>query len=369
MLVAQQIERMVAWVVLALLATGCFMVLGPFMSALLWAIILCFSTWPLYQQAERLLGGRRTLAAALMTLLWAATLVVPFVIVGVTLNDNVANLIAALQAGPPEPPAWIGKLPIVGIRLQNYWHSLAQDGVRWTAELQKLVALTGRWLLDTGLVFGGELVRLAFSVFIVFFLYRDGAAIAARLDVGVERIGGDRARRLLRLAGATVDGVVYGLVGTALAQGILAGFGFWVAGVPGPFFLGLLTFSLSVIPMGPPLIWVPASLWLFQQGATGWGIFLTAWGFFVVSSVDNLLKPYLISQGSNLPFILVLLGVLGGALAFGFIGIFLGPTLLAVGYNLLRGWTLSTTVHPASLPPLSPLEESGSRPSSTAKQD
>ncbi len=131
---------------------------------------------------------------------------------------------------------------------------------------------------------------------------------------------------------------MYGILGTALAQGVVAGIGFLIAGVPGAALLGLATFFLSVVPVGPPLIWISATLWLFVQGSTGWAVFMGLWGLLVVSTVDNVLKPMIISHGSNLPFMLVLLGVLGGAVAFGFVGIFLGPTLLAVGYRMMNEW-------------------------------
>jgi predicted PurR-regulated permease PerM len=157
------------------------------------------------------------------------------------------------------------------------------------------------------------------------------------LIVGVEHIGGERGRHLLTVAGNTVRGVVYGILGTALVQAVMAGIGLVIAGVPGAAVLALLTFFLSVVPVGPPLIWLPASIWLFQQGSTGLGIFMLIWGI-GVSSVDNVIKPWLISQGSDMPFILIFFGVLGGALAFGFIGVFLGPTLLAVGFRLLEEW-------------------------------
>jgi len=134
-------------------------------------------------------------------------------------------------------------------------------------------------------------------------------------------------------------GVVYGLLGTAIAQGVLAAIGFWLAGVPAAPLLGLLTFFLSPVPVGPPLVWVPAAFWLFNQGETGWAIFMLIWGTGVVSTIDNILKPLIISQGSDLPFILVLLGVLGGVIAFGFIGVFLGPTLLAIGFALIQDWS------------------------------
>ena len=158
-----------------------------------------------------------------------------------------------------------------------------------------------------------------------------------RLTNSVQRIGGERGTHLLEIAAATVRGVVYGILGTGLVQALMAGIGFFIAGVPGAALLALLTFFLSVVPVGPPLVWIPAALWLFHQGSTGWGIFMLVWGV-LVSSVDNVVKPWLISQGSDLPFILIFFGVLGGALMFGFIGVFIGPTLLAVGYRLVEEW-------------------------------
>ena len=136
----------------------------------------------------------------------------------------------------------------------------------------------------------------------------------------------------------TVRGVVLGILGTALVQGILAGLGLWIAGIKAAPLLGFVTFLLSPLPIGPPLVWVPAGLLLINAGDTGWGLFVLAWGALVVSTIDNIIKPMIISHGSDLPFVLVLLGVLGGIVAFGFIGVFLGPVLLAVGYALLQEW-------------------------------
>ena len=140
------------------------------------------------------------------------------------------------------------------------------------------------------------------------------------------------------MAGDTIISVVYGSIGTALAQGLLATVGFWIVGRRKPLLLGIAVFFMSLIPSGPPLIWLPVGIWLLYQGQYGYGIFMALWGTFVVSGVDNFLKPYLISRGTNLPLLLVFLGVIGGMLAFGFLGIFLGPTLLAVGFALLREW-------------------------------
>ena len=136
-------------------------------------------------------------------------------------------------------------------------------------------------------------------------------------------------------------GVVFGILGTAIVQALVAGIGFTIAGVPGAILLAVLTFFFAVIPFGPPLIWLPAAFWLFTQHHTGMGIFMLLWGLLGISSVDNIVKPYLISQGSKMPFVLIFCGVIGGALAFGLVGVFLGPTLLAVAFRLIEEWSAS----------------------------
>ena len=349
----QRIDRIVAIATAILLTAGCIVVLYPFVSALLWAVILCFVTWPTFLWGVRRLGGRRTLAATLMALLVAALLVTPFVAVGLSLADNVSHLTTVisqgLEHGPPEPPAWVADIPLVGHRLHTGWQTLIHDTSRLTTTLQRLVVPVSTWLLSQGVALGAGVLYLTLSVLLLFFLYRDGAALATRLQEVTGRIAGARAQQLVDLAVSTVRGV-YGILGSILAQGILAGVGFLVAGVPGAFLLGFLTLFLSILPGGPALLWLPASFWLYKQGATGWAIFLALWGLLVVGGADNVIKPYLIGRGSDLPFILVLLGVLGGAMAFGIIGIFLGPTLLAVGYTVVKDWTLAAPVAPAAVP-------------------
>ena len=357
-----RLRSITSGIALAALLLGCLMVMRPFLSALLWAVVLCFSSWRVYERLLALMGGRRTLAALIMTLTAALVLLLPFVIVGVSLGDNVAALKAATQkwidAGPPPPPAWLAKVPAVGAQATEYWHNLAGDTRRLVEAVKPLIEPAFKNILSGGIILATGMGQLAMSIFIAFFLFRDGTTAAERVKAGVNRIAGENGQRLLELAGKTVRSVVYGILGTALAQGVVAGIGFLIAGVPGALLLALLTFFLSLVPVGPPLVWGPAAIWLFSQGQTGWAIFMAIWGVAVVSSVDNFVKPWLISQGSNLPFILILFGVLGGALAFGFIGVFLGPTLIAVGFKLIQEWavissdaaTASVPVNPAPAP-------------------
>ncbi len=339
-----KLEQNLGRIILALVLGGCLLVLLPVVSSLLWSIILTFSSWPLYRRLVILLGGRRTLAAFLMCLAMFCLILLPFVVVGVTLGDSVKELTTATQrwmdAGPPAPPDWLAKLPGIGPKAADYWRSLAANSAPLIAAGKKLIEPVSSWLLTGGIALGRGLLQLAMSILIAFFLFREGKAAAMGVTNAIEWIDGERGKQLLDLAGNTARGVVYGVLGTAFVQAIMAGTGFLIAGVPGAGLLGLLTFFLSVVPVGPPLIWLPAALWLFHQGSNGWGIFMLIWGI-AVSSVDNFVKPWLISQGSEMPFLLIFFGVLGGALTFGFIGVFIGPTLLAVGYRLVQEWVIS----------------------------
>jgi predicted PurR-regulated permease PerM len=340
-----KLEQNVGWIVLALLLLGCLWVMRPFVSALLWAVVLSFSTWPIYGWLLKVLRGQRTIAAGLMTLAMVLTMLLPFVIVGITLADSVKDLTTAtrhwLDAGPPDPPAWLVKVPVIGVSATERWKDLAGDSAKLVEVAKRFIEPVSTRVLQVGIRLGGGLFDLALSILVTFFLLRDGVFLAEWLTASVNRIAGEQGKHLLEVAGKTVRGVVYGILGTALVQAAMAAFGFVIAGVPGAALLALLLFFMSVVPAGPFMIILPAALWLFHQGATGWGIFMLIWGV-IVSTVDNFVKPWLISQGNPMPFLLIFFGVLGGALGFGFIGVFLGPTLLAVGYRLLKEWAATT---------------------------
>jgi predicted PurR-regulated permease PerM len=167
----------------------------------------------------------------------------------------------------------------------------------------------------------------------------------------MQRIAGAQAPVLLGLIGGTVKGVVYGILGTSLVQGILCAIGYWIAGLPSPGLLGLMTFFLAVIPGGPLLVVVPGAIWLVQQGEAAWAVFLVVWTLAVGIGIDNVLKPIIIGRSSHVPFILIMLGVLGGAAAFGLLGVFVGPTVLAVAHAVLRDWVAIKTGMPTGTPP------------------
>lgn len=333
-------DRLLAVIALALLAAGCLLVLWPFLTSLIWAAILASSSWPVFQRLNHWTGNRRMLTATLMTVLGTVALLGPIVAVALAQADNVAELARAAsnlgKEGLPDAPSWLANLPLIGPTLHSYWQQFAHDG-------QRLINALGKPAQDAALlggrVLGQGVVDMALAVFLTFFFFIHGETLSTRLRVALGRLTGARASYLIEIAHGTVSGVIYGVLGTALAQGVLAAIGFAIASVPGAALLGAVTFFLSVVPVGPPLVWGGAAIWLFQQGQPGWGVFVAAWGFFLVSTVDNVIKPFIISRGASLPFAIVFLGVLGGVLAFGVIGAFLGPTLLALGYRLLLEWT------------------------------
>jgi len=343
---SETVDRILGLGFILLVFFGCFIILRPFLTAVLWAGIMTFSTWPLFRRLTEFLKGRRILAASIMTVATAVVLLAPFLIVAGGLADNSVLLANAarqtLDHGLPDAPEWLAQIPLVGPSLDEYWRGLAHDGAALMDETRRLLPTLRSISLVVGEALGSGLIQLGLSVFLAFFLYRDGEAVASHLRGVGSRLVGERAQRLLEVAGATVNSVVYGILGTALAQGMLAGIGLAIAGVPAAPLLGLTVFFLSIVPVGPPIVWVSAAAWLLWRDSVGWAIFMALWGFFVVSGVDNIIKPWLISRGARLPFATVLLGVAGGALSFGFIGVFIGPTLLAVGTRLLAEWSEQT---------------------------
>jgi predicted PurR-regulated permease PerM len=342
---ARRFEQILAMLALAVLAIGCVLVLWPFWSSVIWAVILCSSTWPLFMWLDRNLNGRRNLSAALTTLLMALIFVLPFAIVGPSLAQDVTTVVreitGLLQKGPPEPPDWLRDVPLIGTPIADYWAEEMASGVDLTETIRPFVYQAQSQLLALARAVGEGLILLILSLIISFFLYRDGKTLALRMSTTVERFAGERAQHLIQLAGDTMRGVVYGIMGTALAQAALATIGFYIAGIEAALFLGLLVFFMSLIPFGTPFVWVPVGIWLLTEDRIWQGIFLLAWGTLLISWVDNILKPYFISREGRLPFVLVFLGVLGGVVTFGFIGVFLGPVLLAIGFSLAKEWSSS----------------------------
>lgn len=324
------------------LAFACLLVLRPFLSALLWAAILVYSTWPAYRMLRERTGLSAGWAAGIMVLAEFLLIGLPLVFATPTRREDIEGLRGAVETfltqGMPGLGDWLARLPLIGRHLAEYVQGVDFGLSGLTDLLSPYAGTLAQNALSVLLAVLSGLAEVLVAIFLAFFLYRDGPAIARRMEAALERLAGERTRQLVALTGDVTRGVVYGLLGTALVQGIMTAFGLWIAGVPRPVLLGVIAGVISIMPVGAPVVWIPATLWLFSQDQTGWAIFLGLYGFFGISSADNVIRPWLISRGADLPLLLTLLGALGGVFAFGFLGLFLGPVLLAVGYSLLNDW-------------------------------
>ena len=341
----QRIERLAQITLVGGLLVGCWFVLAPFLTAILFAVVIAVSTWPLFEWLLARTGGRRGWASLLACLAIVFTIVGPAAVLVASAGDATGELVKFVQAkwnqGSTEPPAWVRSIPVVGESAAGYWASVAASTAEQAALLARAASSAGNLApFVAGLFADGlkQVVQLLSSVFLLFFVYRDGERMGDWVLTAGERIAGPTAKELIGVAQNTVRGVMLGMVGTAVAQGVVAGIGFAIAGVPGAILLGAATFVLSLVPFGPPIVWVGASVYLYSTSQTGWAIFMALYGALVISSVDNFIKPLLIARSSSLPLVLTLLGVLGGVVAFGFMGLFIGPTLLAVAVNMADRW-------------------------------
>lgn len=338
------IEPVIAVLLLLSIVGGSLWVLHPFLPAIMLAVILAVSTQTLFQWMLQRYCMSRSGAAGVMTLLYALVLFVPLVMVAVSLvdvvHDAVTQVRGLLGEEPPAPPVWLQEVPFVGQRLVAFWNDFSVNAKQLLKSVIPHLPQAAGFVVSAGKGTGQLLMQAAVSLFIIFFLFRDGEYLVNGLRAMVFRLGGERGLHLLDVAGLTMRSVVYGILGAAIAQGVLATLGFLLAGMPAALLLGMAVFLFALIPVGAvQLILMPSAGYLIWQGETGWGIFLFVWGFFVVGNIDNILRPYLISRGANMPLAVILLGVLGGILTLGLLGLFVGATVLGVCYALLKEWS------------------------------
>lgn len=339
----QRFEQYARITGIALLVLGCFFVLRPFLAAFLFAAVLCLSTWPAFLWLKRLLRGRSSLAALVFALAMLVAIALPVALAAHSLITHSAQAIdfarGFIDRGPPDLPAWAASIPVIGGSVAEYWAQLTASRDEIVALGKRLADPTKHFLVAAGSAAGEGVFQILAAIFVAFFFYRDGERVAQMVKTGMSRLAGlERGLSVLATAQNAIKGVVYGLVGTAIAQALVALVGFLIADVPAPWLLAALTFVLSLVPMGPVIIWGGAAAWLYAQGEAGWAAFMVAYGVLVISSVDNFVKPILMSRAGGLSMLLVVLGVFGGAMAFGFIGLFVGPALLAVAWSLVNAW-------------------------------
>ena len=335
-------ETILMRLMLGAVAIGCLLVLYPFLSALLWAGILAYTTWPLYLKVRALAGLGRSGGAAVMVLATTIVVVLPLALAAPSGASDVAQIEAAVQEalarGLPGAPHWLHAIPVVGSTLGGLWDNWAADLGVMSTFFRPYFGIAAQFGLQLLLGLANGVLLFLLSLFVAFFVFASGENLASRLTLIVHRIAGPQAERLIAVTGATVRGVVFGILGTAVIQGLLTALGLWICSVPRAALFGLMAGLLAILPIGPPLIWIPAALWLMASDHMFLGIGLLAYGLVIIGGSDTLVRPYFIARGAKLPFLLTMLGVLGGALAFGLLGIFLGPVLLGVGYALVNEW-------------------------------
>ena len=331
------------------------LVLQPFLVSVAWASILAYVTWPVYRMLRRLFAGRDMLSASIMTSFSILVLVIPLLWVGIALQQEVTagyrELVASDARWAWTLPDPIRRIPWLGSRLQEWitlytgdpaalTRQLAQWAQAWTGELVSLVGDIGR-----------NAAKIVFMVLTVFFLYRDGDQVVRQIQIVLTRFFGDRVLLYLQVAGVMTRAVAYGLFVTACSQGIVAGIGYQIVGLGTPVLLGALTAIAASIPLfGTFLVWGVAGIWLTMSGHLWNGIGLLAWGTLLVNPLDNIIRPLMITGATRIPFLLSLFGVLGGLRAFGLVGMFVGPVVLAVLIAVWREWVGGTGTPGSSVP-------------------
>ena len=324
------------------LIAGTLWILRPFLAAFIWATMIVVATWPMLLRLERAFGGRRSPAVAVMSLGLLAILIVPLVVAIDAILGQSDALIALVERLPgltlPAAPAWLDKVPLAGDRLQAAWNELAGAGMAdLLARVQPYAREAASWLAHRAGGFAAVVLQFILIVVLAAVLYSGGEAWAMWVRRFGRRLADEQGERMVLLAGGAIRGVAMGVVVTALIQTVLSGLGLAIVGVPFAAVLTAIIFALCIAQLGPILVLLGATAWAYYSLGAGWGTFLLVWSL-VVGLMDNFVRPILIRRGADLPLLLIFAGVIGGLIAFGIVGIFVGPVILAITYTLLDDW-------------------------------
>jgi predicted PurR-regulated permease PerM len=333
--------------VLAVLCLGALIglsiwIVKPFLGAAIWATMIVVASWSWMRALQMRLGNRRWLAVTIMTLALLLILVVPFsaaigAIVGnIDTLTRLANSVA--QWTVPPPPEWSQSLPLIGDSVAQFWKRFASLGIKELAPyLVPYARQIAQWfLLQAGSV-GAMLAQFLLTTLIAAILYARGESVAAGLVAFAHRLAGERGEAMVHLAAQAIRGVALGVIVTALAQTVLGSIALAIAGVPYVALLATIMFITAIAQIGAVPVMIPAVIWLYWSDDLIWGTVLLV-ATVLVGTLDNVLRPLLIKKGADLPLLLIFTGVIGGIIAFGLIGIFVGPVVLAVSYTLLASW-------------------------------
>ncbi|AMO49220.1 AI-2E family transporter YdiK [Kosakonia oryzendophytica] len=333
-------QIMLSVLFLAIMIIACLWVVQPFILGFAWAGTVVIATWPLLLRLQRLLFGRRSLAVLVMMLLLILLFIIPVALLVNSLVDSSGPVIHAVTSGAMAPPelAWLHSIPLVGDKLYAGWHNLLDmGGSGIMAKLRPYVGATTTWFVGQAAHIGRFMLHCALMLLFSALLYWRGEQVAQGIRHFAVRLASKRGDAAVVLAGQAIRAVALGVVVTALVQAVLGGIGLAISGVPYATLLTVVMLMTCLVQLGPLLVLIPAIIWLYWSGDSTWGTVLLVWSC-VVAMLDNVIRPVLIRMGADLPLILILSGVIGGLVAFGMIGLFIGPVLLAVSWRLFSAW-------------------------------
>jgi predicted PurR-regulated permease PerM len=346
------IERSIRALLLVCLLIGVIAVVKPFTTAILFGAALATAAWPMRQALVRRGLGRGS-TAALLLLLSLVLVVLPLLAFAPHLADQLvsgAERVQSYFAATPDQPAWIKGVPLFGRRLGAAWDRVVEVRGNLRALLEPYTANLEQLMIGAARALADSMVQVLLSLIVATMFWTNGDGLVAVLHDALRRLGGPMAEPALDVAAGAIRGVAYGVIGTAAIQAVVLAIGLALAGVPGAGTLGFVALLLAISQIGGPLlilIWGGAAWWLFAQDQQVWGVFMIVWGV-VVSMIDNFVKPWLIGFGVEMPMSLTILGVFGGFIAFGFLGLFIGPTLIAIVFTLFQAWRAAISGHPAA---------------------
>jgi predicted PurR-regulated permease PerM len=329
-------------VILSALTIGSLYVLRPFIPGLIWATTIVVATWPVMLAVQRRVGNRRWIATVVMLLILLVVIALPLYQAISTLALHAADIMGTIKLLPtyalPPPPGWVGDIPLAGQRAAHEWQTLSDAGPGGIlAKLEPYLTIVARWMLGHAAAVGVFVIHMFVTIIIAGILYSQGEAAGRFVTRFATRLAAQRGAAAVKLAGLAIRAVALGIVVTAVAQSALGGIGLWVAGVPAAGILTAVMLMLCLAQIGPLLPLLGGVAWLFMHDSTVAAILLLIWSV-AVSMLDSLLRPVLIRRGVNLSMLLILAGVLGGMFAFGIVGLFVGPVILAVASTLLEAW-------------------------------
>ncbi|WP_312625731.1 AI-2E family transporter YdiK [Scandinavium sp.] len=342
---------------LTLMIVACLWIVRPFVLGFAWAATIVIATWPVLIKLQRILFGRRSLAVLVMTLLLFLLFVIPIALLINSLVDGSTPLVHAISSGNLTLPdlTWLNSIPLVGAKLYSGWHSLLDmGGTAIMAKVRPYIGTTTTWFVGQAAHIGRFMMHCGLMLLFSALLYWQGEKVAWGVRYFATRLAAKRGDAAVLLAGQAIRAVALGVVVTALVQAVLGGIGLAISGVPYATLLTVVMIFSCLVQLGPLIVLIPCIIWLYWTGDTTWGTVLLVWSC-VVGTMDNFIRPLLIRMGADLPMVLILTGVIGGLIAFGMIGLFIGPVLLAVSWRLFDAWVRE--VSPPSNDPEEVLEE------------